>query len=84
MYLNRFRTKRDVIAAIKVADANEVFFSRDTKKFFGSESYDMDGDVFLVYHPATTTGGPRTSRYGVDPVTLKLTYGNLVSTTKGK
>ena len=70
-----FRTKRDFIAAIKTAAANEMFFSRDTMRFFGRQKFDVivwdDGAV--TFHIEFIEKHPRFTNYDIDLLTLKLT-----------
>jgi hypothetical protein len=71
-YPQGIRTKREFIQAIKAAPANELFFSRDTMKFFGRQTFDVseDGSMFFItFHEKA----PRVTTYAVDPVTLKVT-----------
>jgi hypothetical protein len=68
------KTARDFVSAVKRAPANELFFSRDTMRFFGRQSFSVYEDngrfVFVIRFLEKC---PRITEYLIDPETLKLT-----------
>ena len=82
-YFNRFRTKRELLSAIKSAPANDTFFNRDTMRFFGRQAFRIvdrnigpEGVPFVTLVPVLVIRFlekcPRSAFYNVDPVTLEL------------
>jgi len=71
-YPNGIRTKREYLQRIRHAEANALFFSRDTMRFFGRQRFNIDDDGNLVVtFPEKRPG--YAAVYKVDPTIYKLT-----------
>jgi hypothetical protein len=73
-YWEKAQGRRYTLAELK--QANPLFFSRDTMRFFGSQRFSIQGDTLVITFTSDKVpeGASRTARYSIDPKTLELNH----------